>query len=219
MAIERRSLREQIRDELVRRLARGEFRPGSVVDEAALALEFGVSRTPLREALIALVGEGVLRSGRHRGFEFAPISNREFTELVEIVAELEAYALRSSDPERLAEIAGRLLGLADEFPQQVAEYGLIAERDREWHDLLISACANRRLVGLIASVKTDLRRYESLMVPDDRPIAREHEEHREIARRLIAKDIPGAVTALRANWLNSSTRMLAEASPTRTEPN
>ncbi|MCZ0979044.1 GntR family transcriptional regulator [Streptomyces diastatochromogenes] len=116
MAIERRPLREQIRDELMDRLTRGEFSAGSDVNEAALAAELGVSRTPLREALIAMAGEGVLESSQGRGFRFAPVSRQEFRELVAIVAALEALALESSDPEHLRSIAPRLLELAQGFP-------------------------------------------------------------------------------------------------------
>src|SRR5262245_11264637 len=96
MPIERRPLREQIREELLRRLDRGDFTAGTDVNEATLAVELGVSRTPLREALITLAGEGVLESNQGRGFSFAPVSRKEFRELCEIVAALEALALDSS---------------------------------------------------------------------------------------------------------------------------
>ncbi|MET8699596.1 GntR family transcriptional regulator [Kitasatospora sp. NPDC004723] len=209
MAIERRPLREQIRDELMDRLTRGEFAAGTDVNEAVLAAELGVSRTPLREALIALAGEGVLESSQGRGFRFAPVSRKEFRELVAIVAALEALALESSDPEHLRTIAPRLLDLAQGFPDQVAAHSTVDRRDDEWHGLLLSGCANERLLDLLTRVKAGMRRYENLVVAEDEPVARESEEHCEIARQLLADDLPGAITALRANWIGGMERMLA----------
>ncbi|MFF7454532.1 GntR family transcriptional regulator [Kitasatospora sp. NPDC008115] len=209
MAIERRPLREQIRDELMDRLTRGEFAAGTDVNEAVLAAELGVSRTPLREALIALAGEGVLESSQGRGFRFAPVSRKEFRELVAIVAALEALALESSDPEHLRTIAPRLLELAQGFPDQVAAHATVDRRDDEWHGLLLSGCSNERLLDLLTRVKAGMRRYENLVVAEDEPVARESAEHCEIARRLLADDLPGAITALRANWIGGMERMLA----------
>ncbi|NMD46581.1 MAG: GntR family transcriptional regulator, partial [Propionibacterium sp.] len=58
MVIQRRSLRAQIRDELLQRLRDGSIEAGAGINEAELASELGVSRTPLREALISLETEG-----------------------------------------------------------------------------------------------------------------------------------------------------------------
>ncbi|MEV6977435.1 GntR family transcriptional regulator [Kitasatospora sp. NPDC093806] len=209
MAIERRPLREQIRDELMERLTRGEFAAGTDVNEAVLAAELGVSRTPLREALIALAGEGVLESSQGRGFRFAPVSRKEFRELVAIVAALESLALESSDPAQLREIAPRLLELAQGFPDQVAAHATVDRRDDEWHGLLLSGCPNERLLDLLTRVKAGMRRYENLVVAEDEPVSREAEEHCEIARRLLDDDLPGAIAALKANWVGGMERLLA----------
>ena len=62
MAIERKNLRSQVRDELLARMRAGLVRPGEGINEVQLAAELGVSRTPLREALIALESEGQITS-------------------------------------------------------------------------------------------------------------------------------------------------------------
>ncbi|KQV16679.1 GntR family transcriptional regulator [Kitasatospora sp. Root107] len=198
--MERRPLREQIRDELMERLTRGEFAAGTDVNEAVLAAELGVSRTPLREALITLTGEGVLESNQGRGFRFAPVSRKEFRELVAVVAALESLALESSDAAHLRKIAPELLRLAQGFPDPVAEHAVVDRRDDEWHGLLLSGCPNERLLDLLTGVKAGMRRE---------PVARESEEHCEIARRLLEDDLPGAIEALKANWVGGMERMLA----------
>ncbi|GGQ28345.1 GntR family transcriptional regulator [Streptosporangium pseudovulgare] len=208
MAIERRPLRDQIREELMLRLERGDFAAGTDINEAVLAGELGVSRTPLREALITLAGEGVLESNQGRGFRFAPVSRKEFRELCAIVAALEALALESSDPAHLREIAPELLRLAREFSVDVAARQEIERHDDEWHDLLLSGCGNERLLDLITSVKAGMRRYTHLMSGDGTPTARAAEEHRRIAERLLEDDLQGAVSALRDNWVNGMERMI-----------
>lgn len=209
MAIERRPLREQIREELLLRLGRGDFAAGTDVNEAALAAELGVSRTPLREALITLAGEGVLESNQGRGFRFAPVSRKEFRELCEIVAALESLALSTSDPAYLKEIGPELLRLANDFPDPVAEQQVIERHDDEWHDLLLSGSSNERLLDLITSVKAGMRRYAHLLAGHDAPLEREAAEHCRVAELLVAGDLAGATQALRDNWVNGMERMLS----------
>ncbi|MER5320459.1 GntR family transcriptional regulator [Streptosporangium roseum] len=209
MPIERRPLREQIREELMLRLDRGDFAAGTDINEAALAGELGVSRTPLREALITLAGEGVLESNQGRGFRFAPVSRKEFRELCAIVAALEALALESSDPAYLKRIAPELLGLAQDFSDNIAERQDIERHDDEWHDLLLSGCGNERLLDLITSVKAGMRRYAHLMTGESTPMERAAEEHCRVAERLIDGDLGGAAAALRDNWINGMERMMS----------
>ncbi|GAA3441572.1 GntR family transcriptional regulator [Planomonospora venezuelensis] len=210
MAIERRPLREQIRDELMLRLGRGDFAADTDINEAALAGELGVSRTPLREALITLAGEGVLQSNQGRGFRFAPVSRQEFRELCDIVAALEALALRRSDPAYLERAAPQLLRLAEEFTADVAERQHIEHHDDEWHDLLLGGCTNERLLDLITSVKAGMRRYTHLLSGETTLMERAAEEHRRIAERLMAGDLEGAAEALRDNWVNGMERMISQ---------
>ncbi|MER7130883.1 GntR family transcriptional regulator [Streptosporangium saharense] len=209
MPIERRPLREQIRDELMLRLDRGDFAAGTDINEAALAAELGVSRTPLREALITLAGEGVLESNQGRGFRFAPVSRKEFRELCAIVAALEALALDSSEPAYLERVAPDLLRLAQDFSDNIAEQQDIERHDDEWHDLLLGGCRNERLLDLITSVKAGMRRYSHLVAGESTPMERAAEEHCRIAERLIARDLEGAATALRDNWVNGMERMMS----------
>ncbi|NUR90129.1 MAG: GntR family transcriptional regulator [Nonomuraea sp.] len=209
MPIERRPLREQIREELLRRLDRGDFAAGTDINEAVLAGELGVSRTPLREALITLAGEGVLESSQGRGFRFAPVSKKEFRELCEIVAALESLALETSDQDYLRKIAPKLVKMAQDFPDAVAEQQVIERHDDEWHDLLLSGCQNERLLDLITSVKAGMRRYAHLLAGDDAPLQREAAEHRRVAELLADGDLTAATNALRDNWVNGMERMLS----------
>lgn len=208
MAIERRTLRSQVREELLARMRSGEVEPGEGVNEVKLAAELGVSRTPLREALIALESEGQIESEGGKGFRFRPLSRNELGELAPIMAALEALAVELSDPAKLAALGSRLATMAAGFTQEVAEHALVIRKDDEWHGVMLSACPNTRLLELIASTRQAIHRYESLLVPGEAMVERVAAEHALIAERLIAGDVPGAIAALKLNWINGMQRII-----------
>lgn len=209
MPIERRPLREQIKDEILDRLGKGEFASDQPINEMALAGELGVSRTPLREALIGLEREGIIVSERGKGFRFAPMSPKEFDDLTTIVAALESLALELTDPGHLKSVAPRLLEEARAFSVPEAEYAVIERYDDAWHDLLLSGCPNERLMDLITSLKLTMHRYERVVVGDWEVLERSAQEHERIAECLMSMDLPGAVEALKANWNSGKERILA----------
>ncbi|WP_127125848.1 GntR family transcriptional regulator [Georgenia sp. SYP-B2076] len=208
MVIKRTALRAQVREELLERMRSGAVHPGQTINEVQLAAELGVSRTPLREALISLETEGQIASESGRGFRFLPLSARELEELSPIIAALECLALELSPPEELAELGRNLLVLARDFKDEVAQHALINQRDDEWHTLMLSACPNGRLMDHLQSVRLALHRYESLLVHDEAMVARSSAEHEAIAQRLVDGDLAGAQAALRANWRNGARRLL-----------
>lgn len=212
MAIERKNLRSQVREELLSRMRAGLAQPGEGINEVQLAAELGVSRTPLREALIALESEGQITSENGKGFRFVPLSAREFEELAPIMAALESLALELSPLDELQRIGGQLATMAESFADELAEHRLIISKDDEWHALMLSKCPNRRLLEVIESNRSAFHRYESLLVAEDVMIERVAAEHGEIARHLAAGDVPGAVEALKVNWISGMRRILDNAS-------
>jgi DNA-binding GntR family transcriptional regulator len=210
VAIQRQALRAQIRAELIRRMTAGELTMGEGINEAQLAAELGVSRTPLREALIAMENDGLIESTVGKGFRFAPANEKEFTELYPVLAALEALALELTPAADLIALAPALIDRANSFSADIAEHGLIMHNDAEWHDLLLGGCPNERLMELITTLKVALRRYEVMLVPDQESVHRHAGEHLRIAQRLTAEDIPGAIAALKENWDNAAEELLGQ---------
>ncbi|WP_370319789.1 GntR family transcriptional regulator [Oricola sp.] len=90
----RQTLREQIVDELRMAIMSGELAPGSPVIESELALRFGVSRGPLREALRVLIDEGLLVTKAYTGTKVSELSLKDVNEIFSLRAELEIFAFR-----------------------------------------------------------------------------------------------------------------------------
>jgi DNA-binding GntR family transcriptional regulator len=94
--IPRVPLRDEVYRQILDRIHRGELPPGTRVRDADLTAQLGVSRTPIREALLRLVRDGVLDTAMGRGFRVRPIDAAELREVGDILGALEALALRLS---------------------------------------------------------------------------------------------------------------------------
>ncbi|MFC0115428.1 GntR family transcriptional regulator [Kibdelosporangium aridum] len=198
MAITKRPLREQIRDEVLARLVRGDYPVGERINEGQLADDLGVSRTPLREALAGLAQEGVLELRPNRGFWLSPLTVDEVKETYPIIGALEVAALRTcaidelvASVPKLNELAQRML---DVDPIQA---GAI---DDQWHDELLKSCPNKRLLHLIKAQKTVVHRYEFAYFTSRKRIMRAETEHRMIAKAILERDMDRAAGELIGNW-------------------
>src|SRR5215213_8157418 len=105
MTITRVPLREQVHHAIIGRILREELAPGARLSDSALAGELGVSRTPVREALLRLEREGFLEVDVGRGFFVKPLSAGEVREVYPILWTLEVMALRTAAPPSRARVA------------------------------------------------------------------------------------------------------------------
>lgn len=210
MVIRRASLREQVKQEILNRLAAGSLTPGTAVNEVHLAAELGVSRTPLREALFSLEQEGVISSTAGKGFFWTPVSVRELLEITPMIAALESLAIELTPQDALAELAPTLIAEARAFSTESAVHIELIKADDAWHSKLLSRCPNRRLLDVIGVQRGALRRYERLAVSDNTVVCRAASEHVAIADCLMAGDKAGAIAALRVNWMNGCERLIAQ---------
>jgi len=212
MQIVRQTLRSQVRDVLLQRIRAGSVPWGEPINEVRLASELGVSRTPLREALIELAASGHILSSDSQGFSFLEFNAAELMEVAPVIATLEALALRFTSKEDIIELSAELLRTAKQFNENQTIHDKLMEIDQEWHELMISACPNEFLVNEISRIREEFHKYESLLVPSSTSVARVAQEHVKIAESLCRGDIDGASEALMTNWVNGARRIL-EASP------
>ncbi|MGI5204792.1 GntR family transcriptional regulator [Spirillospora sp. CA-108201] len=202
MAVDRRLLREQVKDEILSRVYLGKFPVGSRINEVRLASEIGVSRTPLREALASLEQEGILEARPNRGYWVSALSEREIRETYPIIAQLEVLAIRLSDPEELAQRAPQLIELAENMTNS-ADTQEVQQTDDEWHAALLAACPNRRLLEMIGDTKRIVHRYEYAYLGDAHHVQESVNQHKRIATALREQDPEAACKELESNWTTS----------------
>ena len=195
---------EAIGDKIIRQ----DLPAGRSVGEVALANELGVSRTPVREALLGLASEGLVRAQRGRGFIVQPMSPAQAREIFPIIATLERLALESSEPPS-AELKHRLAKLNAAMAEADSPHERM-KLDATWHRLILSGCGNVRLVSLLAGLKQTALRYEYAY--QKVPTLRDESvpEHHEIIA-LLSSDPARAGRAIEAHWLrgmNAVIRMM-----------
>ncbi|MBD3221876.1 GntR family transcriptional regulator [bacterium] len=111
---ERKPLRNDVAAEILGRIIDGRLPAGSRINESTLATELGISRTPLREAMLCLTSDGALAADMGRGFRVPHLSGREVSELLEAVAVTAGAAMRgSAEPDLKSRLeAGNILSRA-----------------------------------------------------------------------------------------------------------
>ncbi|MEM7719439.1 MAG: GntR family transcriptional regulator [Pseudomonadota bacterium] len=100
--VEDRTLRAQVRRQILDQVLGGRFQPGERLVETALSSQLRVSRAPLREALRELVDQGILVSEPYKGFRVRPVSERDLKELYSMRTALEKFAASLAWPLRTA---------------------------------------------------------------------------------------------------------------------
>lgn len=203
--IERHPLRQQVRKALLQMLHSEELQPGSAINESQLAEQMGISRTPLREALLTLEFEGFVRSETGRGFFVRKLSTRVLADLCEMIAILEGHALEMAgrpdqeDLDHMAEIDRQRMDIRDE-----GDFDAVVDLDMEWHETLIRDCPNRELLETLRGLRPRLYHYEFFYVQDRGLYKKSAAEHRKVHQALEAGDLEEAVAHLRDHWMTGA---------------
>ncbi|MET7462769.1 GntR family transcriptional regulator [Nonomuraea sp. NPDC005501] len=197
-------LRRDLAEQITARVLDGRFPAAARVNEVRLAAELGVSRTPLREALVELTDRGLLVAEPRRGFRVPPLDPAEARKLYPLVGELEALALRWSPPQALHGVTDRLERLNDDMRAALDTGGDLAALDDAWHALLLSACANDHLMRLIAQTKPLVKRYDVLYFGGRERAEQSLAEHRRIVAAIRDEDLGEAARWLTRNWVNGA---------------
>lgn len=177
----RSSLREQALEVIRQRLVSGDLRPGRTYSAAALAQQLGTSTAPVREAMLTLVEQGIVRPVRNVGYEVVALTDHDLDEIHELRRMLEVPAVRTvaavpdldlTDAHAAAERCAR-----------GAEQGDVTEfltRDREFHLEILRHADNQRLVGVVAMLRDQTRLYGLHGLAGGGHLVRFAAEHRDL---------------------------------------
>lgn len=174
---------------------------GSRLVESVLAGHFGVSTTPVREAITRLEREGLVSLLPRRGAVVSSFSAADVQEIGELRELLEVHALRRAQESWSSESAGELLALLAEGQAVVdrGEYRGYGRFDQEFHRRIVQASGNRRLVRVFEMMSDQFQmvRFQAVRLPG-RP-ALGHREHEQIAAALAVGAGEEAERLLRAH--------------------
>lgn len=199
---ERQSLREQVAAALRAALVAGEMRPGVVYSAPVLAQKFGVSATPVREAMLDLAKEGLVETARNKGFRVRELSDVDLDEIASIRALIEvptvAQIAASVEGQQRAAVE-ELRPLAQEIVSYAKPPELIAfiEADRRFHLSLLALAGNRHLVDVVADLRARSRLYGLESLAERGELARSAKEHEELVDLVLAGDAEGAAALMR----------------------
>ncbi|WP_461157225.1 GntR family transcriptional regulator [Saccharopolyspora tripterygii] len=171
-------LRDQVHDELQARISDGRLRPGDRIFEQELAIEFGISRVPVREAIRMLQSGGMVEvRPRRRGVFVRSLDRQQLVELFDVREALEALAARlaaercdSADVEHLGELATRAREALDS-----ADTDAMSEANTEFHDKLVAVSRNDLLASMLEPLHGRLAALFRLNLEPER-VCGEHEE-------------------------------------------
>ena len=177
----------------------GKLAPGAKLRIEELRDDYRIGASPLREALNRLAGEGFVTVEEQRGFKVAPVSPDDLKDLSRMRIMLECEALRESisngDDEWEANLLAahhRLQKAERSFGKNLGEW---EQRNQEFHEALVAACASSWLLRLRHVLYEQHKRYRFIAILSHQQDRDVHREHREILEAALARDVKAATEA------------------------
>lgn len=205
------SLRQSVLAELRRRIVEGDYALGAQLSENVLALEFGLSRTPVREALMALQAEGLVEVRPQRGTYVFSVDVEETRQICDLRSLFEEGALRlAAERDRLG-LARRLGELAEAgwLAHQAGRLRDCERLDREFHEGLIEASGNAFLIESYRRIDGRVNALRFRLPADPARVMSALRQHAELAR-LVEQDQVGAAADLLHGHVRNVFRLLAK---------
>lgn len=184
------SLRAQVFRQLENAIINREYRQGDALNEIRLSEQFGVSRTPVREALMQLELEGLVRTVPNKGAVVVGVSEQDVADIYDIRLLVEGYATRRftecADDAQVAEL-GNIVEL-QEFYLQKQDLEQIWLLDTRFHRTIYEGCGNRTLGQMLIGYHNCIKRARDLSVKTAGRAAKSVAEHRAIWQAAQSRD-------------------------------
>ncbi len=197
-----RALYQDVAERLRSQIFARELEPGAWIDEQRLAIEFGISRTPLREALKVLAAEGLVTMKVRRGAYVTEMSRDDVTQVYRLLALLESDA--AGDVARHASDAqmDSLRALHARLEKQVRQRDAFFATNEQFHMALLEIAGNRWRLQIVADLRKvmKLNRHHSLLKQGR--LADSLAEHRALMAALDAREAVKATRLMRSHFEN-----------------
>ena len=197
-----RALYEEVAELLRQRIFRRELEPGAWIDELTISAEYGISRTPLREAIKVLAAEGLVTMKMRRGAYVTEVNEKDLTDVYHLLSLLESDAAGVVAVQGTDADLEELQALQKELEESVANRARFFEINEKFHMRLLAIANNRWRDQMVADLRKvmKLNRHNSLLKAGrmEDSLA----EHRAIMQALTARDALTTVQRMREHFAN-----------------
>jgi DNA-binding GntR family transcriptional regulator len=202
LSLSPRALYQEVAELLRQRIFNRELAPGSWIDELKLAEEYGISRTPLREALKVLATEGLVTMKVRRGAYVTEVSDTDLADVYHLLALLESDAAAVVASKATTAQLSELQALHNELEKAVTERERFFEINEAFHMRLLEIAHNRWRDQMVADLRKvmKLNRHNSLLKSGR--LEESLAEHRALMAALAARDAEAAAQHMREHFRN-----------------
>lgn len=195
------ALYQEVAERLRQRIFSHELSPGDWIDEQDLASQYGISRTPLREALKVLAAEGLVNLIPRRGCYVTEISEQDLDDIFPLLAILEGRCAFEATKKATAKDLKRLEAIhrdleANAIAGKIEQF---FEANQDFHAAVQEIAANRWVTQVILDLRKVLKLTRLQSLTAEGRLKQSLEEHRAILAALLARDAAGAERAMQAH--------------------
>ena len=196
-----RPLYEEVADQLRVRIFAHELAPGTWIDEQTLAKEFGISRTPLREAIKVLAAEGLITMKLRRGAYVTEVNRGDLEQIFTILSLLEGQAAKEAATKAQEKDLNELDDMHLRLEKAAADRNLeqFFEVNVRFHERIIAIANNPWMTGVIADLRKVLKLQRKDSLSRSGRLQSSLSEHREILKALLERDPIAAEQAMRTH--------------------
>jgi DNA-binding GntR family transcriptional regulator len=196
----RRALYQDVADRLRQQIFARQLEPGTWIDEVKLAAEYGISRTPMREALKVLAVEGLVTMKVGRGAYVTEMSRDDVAQVYHLLALLESDAAAQVATHGTEEQRAELTALHEQLEKQVRHRDAFFATNERFHTTLLRMAGNRWAGQMVTDLRKvmKLNRHHSLFKQGR--LAESLAEHRALMKAVQAKDGAAAARLMRAHF-------------------
>jgi len=197
-----RALYQDVAERLRQQIFSRELEPGAWIDEQKLAVEYGISRTPLREALKVLAVEGLVTMKLRRGAYVTEMSTIDVAQVYHLMALLESDAAGTVAAQASAADIAELQALHDRLESQAQERDAFFATNEQFHLRLLALAGNRWSAQIVQDLRKVMKLNRHLSLFKQGRLAESLAEHSAVMAAIAARDAPQAARLMRAHFDN-----------------
>ena len=205
------ALNEWVYDQLKSMICSTSIKPGEQINIEHIAEEMGVSRTPVREALLRLQQDGLVRSVSRVGYFCTSITKRDIREMFELREMLEAFAARKATTNLSDEDLTHLRQSFEPLSLEIADgqYQNFLDSEIQFHTLLVNRASNRKILEVMNALYDHMLRVRILSLFSHEHVVQSFDEHMVILDALERRDAVAAEAAMAHHMRQVKERMLS----------